>query len=50
MDNEKNFTTTRGKETLTITVLPENETIVSCTIDGRSESERVAITGEYTKI
>ena len=45
---ESSNTTTAGRATLTISIRPENEAIVSCTIAGLAESERVAITGEYT--
>ena len=45
---ESSNTTTAGRATLTFSIRPENEAIVSCTTGGLAESERVAITGEYT--
>ena len=43
----RTINTTSGQTTLTIPVLPENETVVSCTTMGEStESQRIAIAGK----
>lgn len=46
---ESSNVTTADKRTLKFSIRPENETIVNCTISMAryTESERVAITGEY---
>ena len=42
----RTINTTSAQKTLTIAVLPKNETVVSCTIMGEStESQRIAIAG-----
>ena len=47
----RNISTTSDQVTLTIAVLPENETVVSCTIMGEStESQRIAITGKVSTL
>ena len=43
---ERHVQTTNNQPAYTVLILPENETVVSCRIDGASEeSERVMITG-----
>ena len=49
--NYSDIITRRQVPPFTFTIGPENETVVSCRVDGSSaDSERVAITGKYINV